>query len=86
MIKVNSIDELVGMLSDGSNLEEFFINLGGIRSSKNIYLDEDEKGNEVFNVLNEIDDTTQILTREQLADTKYTNIGKAIIDGRFYRY
>jgi len=86
MIRVNSIDELVDMLTDGSNMEEFFINLGGVRSSKNIFLDEDDNGNEVFNILNEIDDTTQILTREQLADESYTNIGKAIAAGMFYRY
>ena len=41
---------------------------------------------EKFYITNEIDDTDQELTREQLMDEQYTNIGKAMLAGALYAY
>lgn len=81
--RVNSLDELKQMLASGETTE-FFIQLNfGIRSSKAISYNEDT---DTFYVLNEIDDTEQELNSEQMMDEDYTNIGKAIKFGSFYRY
>ena len=64
--------------------EDFFIALnGGLRSSKHISYASDEKK---FYVSNEIDGSEQTLTEKQLLNECYTNIGKAIKLGGFYRY
>lgn len=64
---------------------ECFINLGGIRSSKNITYNPET---ETFSIVNEIDDSEQELTDRQVMDSscKYTNIGRAIIENRFFKY
>jgi hypothetical protein len=54
---------------------------GTCRSSKSVFYDSEKK---VFSIINEIDDTEDILTPKQLhADS---NIGEAIDKGAFYRY
>lgn len=63
---------------------EFFILLnGGIRSSKSILYNTDDR---MFEILNNIDDTEQILSESELLDEDETNIGKAILAGSFYQY
>ena len=75
-IKVESIDHLISLVGDG---RDFFISFGCARSSKYITYD-----GEKFWVLNYIDDSEQVLTKEQMDDEEYTNIGKAIRNGCFY--
>ena len=48
---------------------------GGLKSSKHItYID----GDDVFEVINYIDDTEQVLTSKDIFNEDLTNIGKAI--------
>lgn len=77
--KIRSIEELKKESVGGA---EFFTLLnGGIRSSKRIEWDEPSKS---FCILNEIDDTHQDLTEQELATE--TNIVKAIEKGAFFKY
>ena len=78
---IKSLEELDNILTDES--QDFFIALNGrARSSKSIFKNEDGS----YNILNEIDDSEQTLTKEQLFDTSLTNIGDAIIKNSFYKY
>ena len=79
MKQIKSLEELINSIEDGNN--DFFINFGIARSSKNITYNDG-----IFYIVNEIDDTEQELTTEQLFDEDYTNIGKAIKQGQFYQY
>ena len=82
-IKVNSLDELKKMLSDGRT-KEFFILLNfGIRSSKSISYN---KATDTFYILNEIDNSDQTLNSKQIMNKDYTMIGEAIKLGVFYAY
>lgn len=78
-VKVESVQQLKELSIEST---EFFINLGGIRSSKLIRYDEGEKQ---FYIFNYIDDTDNTLTEEQLMNTSETNIGEAITNGNFYK-
>lgn len=79
MKKISSLKELIEAIENGHN--DFFINFGIARSSKNITYD----GN-IFYIVNEIDGSDQTLDAKQLFDENYTNIGKAIKQGQFYQY
>ena len=77
---VKSVEELkkLANVEDG---EEFFIQLNfGLRSTKRIEWDEPSKS---FCILNEIDDTHQDLTEQELATE--TNIVKAIENRAFFK-
>lgn len=81
---IENIAELTARLQDGEG-HDFFINLGGIRSSKGIRLIKTKKGIAYhFVILNEIDGTIQTLTLKQLYIQ--SNIGQAIDAGNFYAY
>lgn len=81
--QVTSFEHLLDLLSVGQ--EDFFIGLkGGLRSS--VMLFQHDEDLTTLTVLNEIDGTTQILTKKQLYDEDYTNIGKALDKGGFYYY
>ena len=80
--RVSSLNELKSMCERKQT--SFFIHLNfGMRSSKSIYY---EPVTDSFTVLNEIDDTEQVLNSKQIMDDDYTNIGKAIRFGSFYKY
>lgn len=77
--KVNSIEHLKEILSNGES-QEFVIKLNlCLRSRKHISFD-----GEKFYVFNYIDDSEQELTEAQIMDENYTNIGNAITRGSFY--
>lgn len=81
-IKVNSIEELKEILGDSDTApQDFCISNGMFRSSKSLMLYGDK-----VNILNEIDDTEQLLSFEELKDASITNIGTAITNGTFYKY
>lgn len=80
--QVKSMDQLKSILADGETKEFFILLNGGLRSSKTISYD----GDNTFYVLNEIDDTEQVLTEQELMNNDLTNIGKAINNGAFYQY
>lgn len=78
-IKVKSVDELFEFVTKGNH--DFFISLGFARSSK--YITPGEK-NGTLEILNEVDDTVQVLTAEEIIDESNTNIGRAIQLGAFW--
>ena len=80
--KIKSLDELK-KICDG-NPKCFFIQLNfGLRSSKTISYD---SANDKFHILNEIDDTEQVLDSKDIMDANITNVGAAIVLGSFYQY
>lgn len=81
--QVNSLDHLKQLIAKNGNTEshECFIQLNGCRSWKLISYDAE---NDKWFVLNEVDDSEQELTSQQMLDANYTNIGSAISKGAFY--
>ena len=79
MKQINSVEELIEEIKSGNN--DFFIGNSLFRSSKYIECDDDN-----FYIVNEIDGTEQTLTKKQLFDEDYTNIGTSINNGSFYAY
>ena len=55
---------------------------GGLFSKKTIRFDEEEMK---FYIYNHIDDSVQIIGLHQILNEEYTNIGKAIKMGSFFR-
>lgn len=87
MKKIETVDALIAYLGDDNeenDPKDFFIDLGGIKSSKSIQYLPTKKGNPRFAILNEIDDTRQTLSKEQLYIK--SNIGAAIKAGNFWAY
>ena len=87
--KIESVEQLKEALkgTEENGPLDFCIALcgGAARSSKSIMMY--KKGKKlVFDIINEIDDTQQILTEKQLFDDKITHIGTAIKNGGFYQY
>ena len=81
MKRIKTMGQLKRRSRDGG---DFFILLnGGLRSSKRIEWHEEEK---VFCVVNEIDDTVQELTEEQIMDREHTLIGEAMRKGALFDY
>ncbi len=58
---------------------ECFISLGGLRSSKRIWYEDN-----TFEIVNEIDDSEQTLKEEELWTD--SNIGEALDKGALYKY
>lgn len=80
--QIKDMDALVNLLGEYGCRGDFFIQLnGGARSSKHIRYDH---WRETFHVTNEIDGSKQVLTADELMDSKITNIGAAIRAGAFY--
>lgn len=83
--KVTSLEQLHEILKKGTS--EFFVQLNyGVRSWKTIgYADENDcNGNSKFEILNEIDESRQVLTEKNLFNDRFTVIGRAINEGSFY--
>lgn len=77
---IKSVEELKDICEDIQ--VEFFVALnGGLRSSKIIEYDTHRRK---FEILNEIDNTQQVLTENQLFTE--SNIGEAILKEAFYQY
>ena len=69
------------------NTGEFFILLnGGGRSWKRITISPqmDKNGNNKWDIVNEIDESHQVLTDKNLFNKRFTNIGEAMQQGSFY--
>jgi len=79
--KIKNLEDLISRIKAGQN--EFFVSLAGgnVRSSKNIWFDENSRS---FTVYNEIDGTTQECTESQILTE--TNIGKALESGALFAY
>lgn len=80
--KINTqkeLDDLIKNVKGGYPLECFILLNFGIRSSKEISLNE----NNDYNIYNEIDDSEEIIVHSQLMSSF---IGKAISKGALYKY
>lgn len=80
---ITSVEMLKEICIEAETSIECFISFGIARSSKSIFFDEDEGK---FSILNEIDDSEQMLSEDELNDECLTNIGKAIKHNAFYLY
>jgi hypothetical protein len=79
-LQISSVEQLK---RESEGEAEFFILLNyNLISRKRIQWDDEEKRFFIFNL---IDDTEQVLTKDQLMDRGYTNIGYAITKGALYR-
>lgn len=80
--KINSqkeLDDLIRKVEGGYPLECFVLLNFGIRSSKDILLNE----NNDYHIYNEIDDSEEIIVHSQLMSSF---IGEAINKGALYKY
>lgn len=82
MTKITSVQQLREMI-ENDNLEYFILLNGGLRSSKIVCMNDD---GERFDIVNEIDESEQTLSEDELMDKNLTNIGYAITNGAFYCY
>lgn len=71
--QIRSIDHLKNIATEG--IECFILLNGGLRSSKHIFYRDEDKS---FVIINYIDDSTIILTEDELMDNNKTLIGEAI--------
>ena len=70
--RIKTIEQLKAEAKDGLDC---FIALNGLRSSKNIWYDEEAKQ---FEVINLIDGSEECFTESEMMDTRLTNIGAAM--------
>ena len=84
MLRINSLEELDKYLDNnlGDPIDCFIAFKGSVKSSKSICKIEDGK----YSILNEIDDTEDILTSQEIFDEELTHIGKAMKLNSFYTY
>lgn len=85
MTQIKSQEQLDNLIMQNINkgegmLDCFVLLNGGLRSSKSITF----SGNDSYEVLNEIDDTTEIIEHNKLISS--FPIGEAIQKGAFYAY
>ena len=80
--KIENIKELIELLNDGEPHDCFILLNCNLRSSKSMFLNEDG----TFSVINEIDDSEDEYSLEELSNPEKTNIAKAISLGAFYSY
>ena len=81
MKKIESIKQLKNLAQREKGCDCFIALNGGLRSSKYIKFE-----NGIFYIFNEIDDTEQELTEDELQNVSITNIGKAINLKSLYLY
>jgi len=78
--KITSLDQLK---QESMTPTDFFIVIcGPLRSTKNIYYDDDTG---TFRIFNMIDGTYQTLTEPEIAGDGFALISEAIREGRFYK-
>lgn len=83
MKKITSMEELKEVLEiEGEVIEGYILLNGGIRSSKSMC----NLGDNKYSIINEVDDSEQFLSFEELNDNTKTNIGLAVTEGSFYIY
>jgi len=78
--RIESLEQLKELARKGCDC--FILLNGHLRSSKHIHYDEDSKKFEIFNY---IDDREQTLTEKQLMEKDYTNIGYAMTRGALFK-
>ena len=79
--RIRDIEQLKAEAKEG--LDCFILLNGGLRSSKHIWYEEESN---LFAVTNEIDDTHQEMTPDEIMDQEMTNIGEAMVKGALIKY
>ena len=82
MQRINNIDQLDFLLEISEQVDCFISLNAGIRSSKTIWKEEDD----VYGILNEIDNSEVNLTKDELFDTQKTLVGEAMKKGSLFLY
>ena len=80
--KIENIEQLKTLCNDEQSHDCYISISGIIRSSKSIFMYEDG----TFSVINEIDDSEEFFTEDELLNPDISIIGKAIQNGQFYSY
>ena len=82
MERINNMEQLDFLLEILEQVECFIRLNGGIRSSESIWKQEDG----VYTILNEIDDSANNLTKDELFDNQKTLVGEAMNKGSLFLY
>lgn len=82
MEKINNIEQLDFLLEKSEQVDCFISLNSNLRSSKSIWKQEDGK----YTILNEIDDSEDNLTKDELFDKQKTLVGEAIKKGSLFLY
>ena len=77
--KITTIDELKKLAAGPDGLDCAIALQGGLKSSKHIAYK-----SPMFYIWNLMDDTTDILTEEQLFDRSFSNVGYALSQGMLF--
>ena len=80
--KIENIEQLKALCNDELSHDCYISISGIIRSSKSIFMYE----NGTFSVINEIDDSENLFTEDELLNPEISIIGKAIQNGQFQSY
>lgn len=80
--KIENIEQLKTLCNDEQSHDCYISISGIIRSSKSIFMYEDG----TFSVINEIDNSEEFFTEDELLNPDISIIGKAIQNGQFYSY
>lgn len=80
--KIENIEQLKTLCNDEQSHDCYISISGIIRSSKSIFMYKDG----TFSVINEIDDSEEFFTEDELLNPDISIIGKAIQNGQFYSY
>jgi len=79
-MKIKNIDHLIENIKKGRHEYKIILN-GNLVSRKFINLEDNE---DMFFIINFVDDSEQTIKKEELFNTKITNIGKAMQVGALY--
>ena len=82
MERISNIEQLDYLLEISEQVDCFISLNAGIRSSKTIWKQEDG----VYTILNEIDDSEDNLTKDELFDNQKTLVGEAMKKGSLFVY
>lgn len=82
MYKIESIKQLDFLLEKVEQVECFILLRNNLRSSKTIWLQEDG----IYTILNEIDDSEDNLSKDELFDKTKTLVGEAMKLGSLFLY
>ncbi len=82
MQRISNIEQLDYLLEKSGAVDCLISLNGGARSSKTIWKEEDG----IYTILNEIDDSEDNLTKDELFDTQKTLVGEAMKKGSLFVY
>lgn len=80
IIKIEDLEHFEKTLTEEP--QDYFIMINSyVKSSKSIF-----KDGELYNILNEIDDSEIVLDVKELFDTDITHVGSCLLEGNLFKY